>query len=528
MTRSRWVKSGLDRCFAVLLILVLAPLMALVALAIGIDSRGGPLFLQERIGLGGRPFTIFKFRTMVRGAERRGLGNSTAVDDDRITRVGRVLRALSLDELPQLFNIALGEMSFIGPRPTLRYQVEAYSERQRRRLLARPGITGWAQVNGRNDIPWSERIEHDLYYIDHASLGLDLRILWRTLVVCLRGSGVYADGRANDGFVEPGEPRAAGAEAPAGIAAVRREPLAPTPADVPAPEATAAGASGQPTGAPTPGPAPSKVAGAPTRAEVVGADPAAAAARPTAAEATAAAPDDPTRRGRGTSRLAPAFAPLPLLIVGAGGHARVLIDIAEKQARYRVVGLIDEQPCLAGTALLGYPVLGGGELLHREDMPSHAIVAIGAPEARAAWQEHLEALGFQLAVLVHPSAQVGRDVRLGAGTVLMAGTAVNPGTRLGRGVIVNTGASIDHDCEIGDFVHVAPGARLAGGVRVGSQAHVGIGACVIQNVAIGAGAVVGAGAAVVRPVPDGLTVVGVPARPLPQRAPRPRPEAVTT
>lgn len=536
MTRSRWAKSALDRFFAVLLILVLAPLLGLVAIAIRVDSRGAPLFLQERIGLGGRPFTIFKFRTMVRGAERRGLGNSTALDDDRITRVGRVLRALSLDELPQLLNIALGEMSFIGPRPTLRYQVEAYSERQRRRLLVRPGITGWAQVNGRNDIPWSERIEHDLYYIDHGSLGLDLRILWRTLVVCLRGSGVYAEGRANDGFVAPDELPAAGPKVPGGKAAGPEQPLAPTRAGAPNP----ARASIQPTAAPTPASAPSRSRGAPspvsaaakpTRAPTptrrVEAVPAAAAERPAAGEAPVL--DDATPPApRPTSWPGPAVAPLPLLIVGAGGHARVLVDIAEKQARYRVIGLIDEQPRLAGTAILGYPVLGGGELLHREDMPSHAIVAIGAPEARAAWQEHLEALGFQLAVLVHPSAQVGRDVRLGAGTVLMAGTAVNPGTRLGRGVIVNTGASIDHDCEIGDFVHVAPGARLAGGVRVGPQAHIGIGACVIQNVAIGAGAVVGAGAAVVRPVPEGLTVVGVPARPLPQPAPRPRPEALTT
>jgi sugar O-acyltransferase (sialic acid O-acetyltransferase NeuD family) len=215
---------------------------------------------------------------------------------------------------------------------------------------------------------------------------------------------------------------------------------------------------------------------------------------------------------------------LPLLIVGAGGHARVLIDIAEKQGRYRVAGLIDEQAHLAGTSLMGYPVLGGSDLLHREDVPAHAIVAIGAPEARAAWQEHLEALGFQMAVLVHPSAQVARDVGLGAGTVLMAGSAVNPGSRLGRGVILNTGASVDHDCQVGDFVHVAPGARLAGGVRVGARAHLGIGCCVIQNVSIGAGAVVGAGAAVVRPVPAGVTVVGVPARPIGRRAERPLPE----
>jgi sugar O-acyltransferase (sialic acid O-acetyltransferase NeuD family) len=290
----------------------------------------------------------------------------------------------------------------------------------------------------------------------------------------MRGSGVYAEGRANDAFVPP-IPESFEAGTPAGAV--------DAPRDMPPVE----------TGAPP------DAAVAEARLEVPASPPA-----------------------------PPASALLPLLIVGAGGHARVLIDIAEKQGRYRVVGLVDEQPHLVGTALLGYPVLGGSDLLHREDVPSHAIVAIGAPEARAAWQEHLEALGFQLAVLVHPSAQVARDVRLGAGTVLMACTAVNPGSRLGRGVIVNTGASIDHDCEVGDFVHVAPGARLAGGVRVGSRSHIGIGACVIQNVTIGAGAVVGAGAAVVRGVPGGITVAGVPARPLPRRAERPPAETLRT
>jgi sugar O-acyltransferase (sialic acid O-acetyltransferase NeuD family) len=167
--------------------------------------------------------------------------------------------------------------------------------------------------------------------------------------------------------------------------------------------------------------------------------------------------------------------------------------------------------------VLGYPVLGGRAILERRDLPSHAIVAIGAPEARAAWHEHLESLGFQLAVLVHPSAQIGRTTTIGAGSVLMAGAIVNSGSSIGRSVIVNTAASIDHDCVIGDFVHVAPGARLAGTVRVGSRAHVGIGACVLQNRSIGDGAIVGGGAVVIDDVAAHATVVGVPARPVTAR-----------
>jgi sugar O-acyltransferase (sialic acid O-acetyltransferase NeuD family) len=157
------------------------------------------------------------------------------------------------------------------------------------------------------------------------------------------------------------------------------------------------------------------------------------------------------------------------------------------------------------------------DVLQRPDLPAHVFVAIGSPRAREAWQQHLEERGFMLATLVHPSAQVGREVVLGRGTVLMAGAIVNSGSRLGRGVIVNTAASVDHDCEVGDFAHVAPGARLAGGALVGCRAHVGIASCVLQNVAVGDDAVVGGGAAVVRPVPDGVTVVGVPARPLAAR-----------
>ncbi len=143
------------------------------------------------MGLDGRQFDVLKLRTMVDGAEHIGAGLAVDEHDSRITRVGALLRRTSLDELPNLVNVLRGEMSLIGPRPTLPAQVEQYTERQRGRLALRPGITGWAQVNGRATLPWAQRIELDLYYIEHRSAALDLRILWRTLAMVLGGAGLY-------------------------------------------------------------------------------------------------------------------------------------------------------------------------------------------------------------------------------------------------------------------------------------------------------------------------------------------------
>jgi lipopolysaccharide/colanic/teichoic acid biosynthesis glycosyltransferase len=168
-----------------------SPVLVLAALAIRIESRGPVIYRQRRVGLEGRPFDVLKLRTMVDGAEHIGAGLAVNENDARITRVGAWLRRTSLDELPNLLNVLRGEMSLIGPRPTIPVQVEQYTPRQRGRLLLKPGITGWAQVNGRTSLPWSERIELDLFYIEHRSLRLDLEILWRTVALVLRGSDLY-------------------------------------------------------------------------------------------------------------------------------------------------------------------------------------------------------------------------------------------------------------------------------------------------------------------------------------------------
>lgn len=172
-------------------VVLLLPVFVLLALAIKLDDPGPVFFRQERVGQNKRIFKIFKFRTMVLEAEKKGAGVFVEEEDPRITRVGKVLRHTSLDELPQLFNIIKGEMSLVGPRPTLPYQVENYDQEQLRRLLMKPGVTGWAQVNGRSSLAWPERIELDLWYIDNWSLWLDLKILLKTVMVVLKRSNLY-------------------------------------------------------------------------------------------------------------------------------------------------------------------------------------------------------------------------------------------------------------------------------------------------------------------------------------------------
>ena len=184
-------KRALDLLIGGLATLVSAPLVALAVLAIRLESPGHPIYRQRRVGRDGKPFDIYKLRTMVRGAEFTGAGLAIQEGDDRITRVGAFLRRTSLDELPNLWNVVRGEMAIVGPRPTVQVQVDQYSERQRGRLKVKPGITGWAQVNGRASLPWNERIELDLWYVEHCSLALDLRILARTAKMVFSGDGLY-------------------------------------------------------------------------------------------------------------------------------------------------------------------------------------------------------------------------------------------------------------------------------------------------------------------------------------------------
>jgi lipopolysaccharide/colanic/teichoic acid biosynthesis glycosyltransferase len=184
---------SLDLALAGVLLVVTAPLLALAALAIKLESRGPVFYSQRRVGKEGRPFELLKLRTMVPGAESMGAGIYVLEGDPRITRVGKLLRRFSLDELPNLINVIRGDLAIVGPRPTVQEQVDRYTERQRRRLEVKPGITGWAQINGRTSLPWPERIELDVWYVEHRSLRLDLRILARTARMLATGHGLYSE-----------------------------------------------------------------------------------------------------------------------------------------------------------------------------------------------------------------------------------------------------------------------------------------------------------------------------------------------
>jgi len=190
------VTRALDIVLASIGLVLASPLLAIAAIAIRLDSRGPVIYRQRRVGRDGEVFELCKLRTMLEGSDPVGIGDAIASGDARITRVGAALRRLSLDELPNLVNVLHGEMAIVGPRPTIEAQVDLYTPHQRRRLEVKPGMTGWAQVNGRAALPWEERIELDVWYVEHRSLRLDLRILARTAKLLLTGRGLYTGNAA--------------------------------------------------------------------------------------------------------------------------------------------------------------------------------------------------------------------------------------------------------------------------------------------------------------------------------------------
>lgn len=380
-------------------LVLLAPLFLLVTTALFIANQGKPFFLQKRPGKNGTLFTILKFKTM---NDKKDAQGNLLSDAMRLTPIGQLVRKTSLDEIPQLLNVLKGDMSLIGPRPLLPDYLQLYSPFQNRRHEVKPGITGWAQINGRNAISWDQKFEMDVYYVNHLSFVLDLKILFHTVVKVIKSEGINAQDTAT---IEP---------------------------------------------------------------------------------------------FRGNNKL---------IVIGAGGHAKVVVDCIEEEKKYEITLLIDDAP--PATFISHYAI-------EKRDMENNyqsvnAIIAIGNPL-------HRKKIAYQLksnfVMTIHPSAVVSKHAKIGTGCQIFATAVVNAAASIGNHCIINTGAIVEHDCILGNFVHIAPNATLGGGVSIGESSHIGMGAIVLQNISIGKNVTVGAGAVVTKNIPDNSTVVGVPAKPI--------------
>lgn len=196
-----FLKRIFDIFISLIGLIILSPLFLVVAVLIKIDSPGSVFFIQERVGKNGKIFYPFKFRTMENGAINKGLGVTVSENDSRITRIGKFLRKWGVDEFPQLINVLKGEMSLVGPRPTLKYQIEKYNDFQKKRLLVKPGLAGWALIHGRNLLNWEERIKYDVWYVENWNLWLDIKIIFLTFyLIFIKQEGVYGKGGINDDF----------------------------------------------------------------------------------------------------------------------------------------------------------------------------------------------------------------------------------------------------------------------------------------------------------------------------------------
>ncbi|HGG9698490.1 TPA: NeuD/PglB/VioB family sugar acetyltransferase [Neisseria meningitidis] len=384
-------------------LIILSPVFLILAHLIRKNLGSPVFFIQERPGKGGKPFKMIKFRSMRDAVDKYG---NPLPDSERLTDFGKKLRAASLDELPELWNVLKGDMSLVGPRPLLMQYLPLYDNFQNRRHEMKPGITGWAQVNGRNATSWDERFACDIWYIDHFSLCLDIKILLLTVKKVLIKEGISAQGEAT---------------------------------------------------------------------------------------------------------MPPFTGKRKLAVVGAGGHGKVVAELAAALGTYGEIVFLDDR---VQGSVNGFPVIGTTLLLENSLSPEQFDIAVGNNRIRRQIAEKAAALGFALPVLIHPLAYVSPSATVGQGSVVMAQAVVQAGSVLKGGVIVNTAATVDHDCLLDAFVHISPGAHLSGNTRIGEESWIGTGACSRQQIRIGSRATIGAGAVVVRDVSDGMTVAGNPAKPL--------------
>lgn len=391
------LKPLLDIISASLGLILLSPLFVAATIALSFANQGKPFFFQKRPGKNGKIFTIIKFKTM---NDKKDADGNLLSDEIRLTTIGKFVRKTSMDEIPQLLNVLKGDMSIIGPRPLLPNYLHLYSPFQNRRHEVKPGITGWAQINGRNAISWDQKFELDVYYVSHISLFLDIKILFKTVLKVVKSEGINAQDAAT---IEPFS---------------------------------------------------------------------------------------------GNTKL---------LVIGAGGHAKVVVDCIEEENKYQITTILDDAP---PAYFIGQYQVELRELNY-EYQSLNAIIAIGNPIHRKKIANQLKS---NFVMTIHPSAVVSKHAKIGESCQVFATAVINAAATIGKHCIINTGAIIEHDCVLEDFVHVAPNATLGGGVRVGESSHIGMGASILQNITIGKNVTIGAGAVVTKDIPDNCTAVGIPAK----------------
>jgi len=410
MIYSKIIKRPMDFMLSLIAIIVLSPVFLMVTLLVRTKLGSPVLFKQKRPGLHEEIFMMYKFRTMTDEKDDRG---ELLMDSVRLTSFGKFLRSTSLDELPGLINILKGDMSIVGPRPLLVQYLPLYNDHQKQRHSVRPGLSGLAQVSGRNAISWEDKFRLDVKYVNQISFVGDWKIIFLTLKKVLVRENISSETAVTMEIFRGNE--------------VMNKSLKKN-----------------------------------------------------------------------------------LLIIGASGHGKVVADIALKMREWQSIAFLDDYE--NSKPSLGLEIIGNSKDVNTYLYDWEIFVAIGHNATRERIQEELETQGATIPVLIHPSALIGEEVNIAAGTVIMAGVVINCSTKIGKGCIINTGSTVDHDNLIGDYVHISPGVHLAGTVRVEHGSWLGIGSVVSNNIEIIKGSIVGAGAVVVKDINEAGIYVGVPVR----------------
>lgn len=402
---SVYLKRIFDFTISLFLLVILVPFFVITAILIRKMIGTPVLFRQSRPGMNGKLFDIYKFRSMSIERDTKG---ELHLDEVRLTRLGQLMRKFSVDELPQLWNVLKGDMSFVGPRPLLIEYLPLYSPCQARRHAVRPGITGWAQVNGRNAISWEQKFDYDVWYVENQSFWLDIKILIMTILKVFKTEGINKQGHVTMTKFEGSQSK--------------------------------------------------------------------------------------------------------IVIVGAGGHSKVIVDCVHSTPDNRVIAILDNlyTEVFHENGIIKGPIHTVYELLEQKNV--RVIIGIGSNKIRKEIVDKLNLPNESYATVIHASAIISPNATIDVGTVVMPLVVVNTHASIGMHVILNSTAVIEHNSLVRDFVHISPGAILTGGTEVGIGTHIGTASSIIPSIKVGEWSTVGAGSVVISNLESNIVAAGVPAK----------------